>query len=48
MPTWLIWAAAVAAADVLLVLFVRGANLKETDRESRQMRARTLSWKDWQ
>jgi hypothetical protein len=44
MPHWIYWAGAVALADVLLVLFVKGASEKEDPAEFR--RIRSLSWRD--
>ncbi|WP_430229300.1 hypothetical protein [Paraburkholderia tropica] len=43
---WLYWAAGIAVADVMIVVFNYGAHRKKTDRESRRMRARAMAWKD--
>ncbi|WP_269453894.1 hypothetical protein [Paraburkholderia tropica] len=39
MPNWIYWAAAIAVADVFLVLFFHGAQRKENPREFRRIRS---------
>ncbi|MBB3004416.1 hypothetical protein FHX57_006798 [Paraburkholderia tropica] len=45
MPEWTYWAAAIAVADALILLFFRGAD-DRSDIPEKCRRARTLSWKD--
>ena len=42
MPTWVYWAAAIFVADVLIVVFFRGADMKDDPNEFQRIRAMVL------